>query len=301
MRLPGVRGQDDQLVGQREAEGGRPRARHRLAAFPQLPRVERRHPLRRALEPVMQLEHQGRNLVVGQHGVVAVGATGAHDPPPGRAEDPECTLVIATGEQEVDVLHRAQPRRGIAGRHGGPLEDHWFEAGVGQRAHGQGHRPGDEKERLHPEGVRQSAEGGAIRAQRVAAVGGAEGPPQQRGDPVVGSGGHGAVDVGPAGEGTPERGRIGITAAGLPEHSGRRLGRRHRGRGRSGAGAAGSACGRGRPHVWGTVVPGCACGASRRGRIPTEIAEFGRQGGRKSGVLALSVHCARPSAGGTER
>ena len=37
VRLSGVGGQHDQLVGQREPEGGRPRARHRLAAFPQLP------------------------------------------------------------------------------------------------------------------------------------------------------------------------------------------------------------------------------------------------------------------------
>ena len=47
-------------------------------------------------------------------------------------------------------------------------------------------------------------------------MGRAEGPPQQRRDPVVGGRGKGAVDVGAAIEGTPEGGRIGITAAGLP-------------------------------------------------------------------------------------
>ena len=62
----------------------------------------------------------------------------------------------------------------------------------------------------------------------MARVGHAKGPPQQGGDPVFHRRGEGAVHVGAIGEGTPEGGRIGITAAGFPEQHGRGFGHGHR-------------------------------------------------------------------------
>ena len=297
MGLPCVRRQHDQLVGERQPEGGRARAGNRLAALPQRARVERRHPLRGALQAVVQLQDEGRHVVVGQDGVVVVAAAGAYHPPPGAGEGRQRALVLAARQQDVDVLHGAQSGLGIAGGHRRPFEDHRFQPGVGQRAHRQRHRPGDEQHRLHAEGIGHAAEDGTARPELFSRVGRTEGPPQQRGDPVLHGGGQGAFDVGTAGEGTPERGRIGITAAGLPEQLGRRLGhaqpRRRRARRCAGSGSGSPSM----PSRWGNGGAGpCMRWLRARDRVFTGIARFATGGGKKARALALPRHCSNRSA-----
>ncbi len=161
---------------------------------------------------------------MGQDGVVAVAAAGADHLPSRRPQLLEGAPVIVAGEQEIDVVHGAEPRRRVAGGHRGPLEDDWFQSGVGQGPHRQGHRAGDEQKGLHAERVGHATEHGAAGPDFVARTGGMERPPQQWADPVVGRGGDGSVEVGAAIEGTPDRFRIGIRAAGLPEQCGGGLG-----------------------------------------------------------------------------
>jgi len=71
---------------------------------------------------------------VGQRRVVQVAPTGAGHLPSGPAQGVERAPVVGPGEQEVDVLHGAQPGLGVAGGHGRPLEHDRFEPGPGQRA-----------------------------------------------------------------------------------------------------------------------------------------------------------------------
>ena len=161
---------------------------------------------------------------MGQDGVVAVAAAGADHLPSRRPQLLEGAAVIGAGEQEVDVVHRAEPRRRVTGGHSGPLEDDRFQSGVGQGPHREGHRAGDEQEGLHAERVDHVTEHGAAGPDFVARTGRMERPPQQWADSVVGRGGDGSVQVGAAIEGTPDRFRIGIRAAGRPEQCGGGLG-----------------------------------------------------------------------------
>ena len=134
--------------------------------------------------------------------------------------------MVGAREQQVDVLHRAKSRPGVAGGDGRALEDDGLEPGVGERAHGERHRTRDEQQTLHGEGVGGPAEDGPLGTQRIERVGRAEGPPQQGADAVFFGGRDGEAEVGAAVESPPHGGRIGFGAAGLPEQARRRLDRR---------------------------------------------------------------------------
>ncbi len=256
----GVRGQHDELVGEREAEGTCAREVERTAPRPEHAGIECGHSLRCPLQAVVQLEEEGRRLVMGEECVVTVTAAGTNHAPPGTAQGLQGARVIASREKEIDVLHRAQARERVAGRHRRALEDDGFESDFGQGTHRQIHRPGNEQERLHAKRFSHAAENGATRTEFVARTGSVERAPEQGADPMGRGGADGSVEVRPAGKGTLDGGRIGIRAAGLPEQPCRRFGA---GRGERGRIARLRWSRRRHSHDdGGTAVQPTACGAN---------------------------------------
>ena len=220
----GVRGQYDELVGEREAEGTCAGDVERTPPRPEHAGVECGHSLRCPLQAVVQLEEEGRHLVVSEEAVVTVTAAGTNHAPPGTAQGLQGARVIAAGEKKVDVLHGPQAGDGVAGGHRRPLEDDGFQSDIGQGPYRQVHRPWNEQERLHAKRVRHAAENGATRTEFVASTGSIERAPEQGADPMGRGGADGSVEVRPSDKDTPDGGRIGSRAAGLPEQPCRRFG-----------------------------------------------------------------------------
>ncbi len=106
VRFPGMGREHDQLLGRGQPEGRRAGAVERLAPGPQRLGVKCRHLLRAALQPEVDFEEVGRNLEVGQHGVVVVAIAGARDLPTGVSQGFEGPPVVGPRQQEIDVIHR---------------------------------------------------------------------------------------------------------------------------------------------------------------------------------------------------
>ncbi len=152
-----------------------------------------------SLQPVVHLEGKGRHLVMDEHRVVVLDASGSGHVPPRPVQGVEGTPVIGCGKEEVDVLHRSQSGLGVTGRHGRTLEHQRLEPGLGHGSNSQGDGTRDEEHRLHSERVGHGAERGAVGAQRVACSRRAEGTPEQWADPVLLGRRHGQGGVGAAG------------------------------------------------------------------------------------------------------
>ncbi len=221
--LTRVGGQDDELLGGREPVRGRAGAVDGPAAAPEGFGVERGDALGRSLQGVVQLQEEGRNVAMGERGVVAVRPRRPGHLPAGLFQRSERPAMVRLRQQQVDVLHRAQSRFRIARRDHRALENDRFQPGAGEGFDGQGDRPGQKQQRLHPVGIGRPTEHGPKGTQHVERVGRTEGAPEQGADAVLRGGRDGEVEVRTAVEGTPDGGRVRLVAAGLPEQCRRLL------------------------------------------------------------------------------
>ena len=215
--LAGVRGQHDEFFGRGESVGRRAGAVDAPAPAPEFFGIERGDALGHPLQPVVQLQEESRHVGVGQRRVVEIRPGRPCHPPAGVAQGLEGPSMVGSGEQQVDVLHRAQTGFGIARRHRRALQDDGLQAGAGQRPDGERDRAREQEQRFHPVGVGGATKGGPERAELLERIGRGQCAPEQGADAVLGRGRDGQAEVGTAVEGTPDGDRIGLAAAGLPK------------------------------------------------------------------------------------
>ena len=220
VQLRGVGAHEHELVLDRESVDRRPEAVNRNAGLPELASREAVRVIAPGCEAPMHLDREVRDRGMIEYGVVRMLAVGRpDDTPAGPQHRAHGKVELVPWEDEIDVVHRTEPRLRIAHREARALHDERLEAGVAQRFDGLGQRRRQEQRAAAAVKVEVVANQVVHPAQVRPALRRAQRRPQQGAGLVVVREPAGGGDVGTAVDQVDDRRSVGPRVRCLPQQS----------------------------------------------------------------------------------